>query len=335
MRCALSAVAFVAVLVVPPLSVLAQPVETPWGVANKTFCTRLLSDKGAYEIDEPIRVRLEVRNESDAEQPFCPPDLVWEHSLVIRREGEPVRYIAGGFQTAMGATRLKPGEVGRTEEVRLNEYWDLRQPGRYTVQFPETGMMEAFVGPFTEADIRALRRVFPASNVLTIEVRAPADGKLPPLDLASRVHLFTRPAGKEVPPWRGIATNISWFELGGDAENAGSVFAFVPPDLVWPVYEDREVYVLLRAPECRQGDQLTIRSAELNGSAIRVQLGLQPAADGGPRVLPYALLGLDRRLPPGDYTCDVRLVTERKGAAEPQVDGYRFGFTVLAARAAP
>jgi hypothetical protein len=312
----------------------AQPAERPWGAPNDTFCTRLTSGKSAYAIDEPIRVTLEVRNESDAAQPFASPDLVRENSLLIRRDGEPVRYIAGDFQTCTSIEPLKPGETSRAEEPRLNEYWDFRQPGHYTIQFPETGVPALFVGPLGDDRIKPIRRVLPASNVLEIEVKAPPDGKIPPLDLTQHVQVFTRPAGFEVPRWRGLATNVDWPELGEQTEDMGAVFAFAGPDAPWPVYEDQEVLVMLRLPEGREGDELKVELAELDGAALRLQLRLKEVGDG-PRVLPYARVGLGRRLPPGEYTCDVRLVTEPKGAAKPEVDGYRFGFTVTAKQAAP
>ncbi|MBM3956715.1 MAG: hypothetical protein FJ313_01520 [Gemmatimonadetes bacterium] len=312
----------------------AQPPEQPWGAGNGKFCTRLTSDKRVYAIDEPIKLTLEVRNESDATQPFASPDLIGEDSLLVRRDGDPARYIAGDFQTCTAIEPLKPGETRRAQEPRLNAYWDFRQPGRYTIQFPETGLTTMFFGPFTEADIRAMRRVLPASNVLEIEVTAPPDGKVPPLDLTQHVRLFTRPAGFEVARWRGVATNVDWPELGEQPEDMGAVFAFARPEAPWPAYENQEVHVFLRLPEGRAADELKVELAELDGSALRLQLRLKRVSGGG-RVLPCARLGLDRRLPPGDYTCDVRLVTELRGAAKPEVDGYRFGFTVLAQRAVP
>jgi len=310
----------------------AQPTAAPASAGKSPFTTHLTSDKSVYAIDEPIRLTLEVRNESGVAQPFESPDLIRENSLLVRHEGEPVRYVEGEFQTCTSLEPLKPGETRRVEEPRLNEYWDFRRPGRYTIQFPETGLPTAFVGPFTEADIRAMRRVLPASNVLEVEVHTPPDGKVPPLDLTQHVHLFTRPAGIEVARWRGVAANVDWPELGEQTEDMGAVFAFARPDAPWPVYESQEVHVIVRLPVGHGADELEVELAELDGSALRLQLRLTEV-DGGPRVLPYAVLHLDRRLPPGDYTCDLRLVTERKDASEPKVDGCGFQFTVCPARA--
>lgn len=323
-------VAIVAVCVVLfPAGLKAQAPEQPWGASNGTFRTRLTSNRSAYAIDEPIKLTLEVRNESDTTQPFELPDIIREGALAVRRGGEPVRHIAGEFQTCVGLQPLKPGETRRSEEVRLNEYWDLRQPGRYTVQLPDTKVTMLDVDPFSD-NLKQTPLTLPASNVVTVEVNLPLDGKVPPLDLTRRVQLFTRPAGFEVPRWRGIATNVDCAELGDETEDMGAVFAFARPNAAWPVYENQEVHVIVRLPECRGPDGLKVELAELEGSALRLQVRLKEVGDG-PRVLPYARLGLDRRLPPGDYTCDVRLLTERKDAAKPEVDGYRFGFAVLAA----
>jgi hypothetical protein len=306
--------------------------QAPWGQSNGVFRTRLTSDKATYAIDEPIKVSLELRNDSQAEHAYQSPGIVFEGELVIQREGQPVRYVSGDFQTMQDSGKLKPGESRVVATAALNGYWDLRQPGRYTIQFPETKTTLVDVDPFGDT-VKQTPVTFPASNALEIEVKLPPDGKVPPRDVSARAHLFTRPAGFEVAPWRGVVTNVDWPELPGGVESAAAVLAFASPAEPWPVYEGQETLVIIRLPTGRSTDELTVERAELDGTALRLQVRRRERADEGQQALAYACISLDRLLAPGFYICDVRLVTERREAAKPEADGCQFGFTVSPARA--
>ncbi len=324
----------------------AQPPWAPPAPAGG-LRTRLVADKTTYTIGEPVPVRLELINETGEELGyFSPQEILSEGGLIVGRDGEPVRYIAGSFQTAAGPDRIASSQTKTIATLNLAKYWDLRQPGHYTVQFPASSTRWPFMDEMRNADPdqrlwesipESDRRLdaLPASNVLELAVELPPDGKIPPLDVSRDVRVALAAARMNPQDCRGMAVNYRPHELLADGEALAGALSVMWPDGPSPVYENREVALLFRLPTCRLTDEFTVDRAEIDGSTIRVDLRRQQGPDQGPGATPYAEVGLARLLGPGEYTCQVHLTSQGPDPqTRPEEWNRELRFTVLPARRA-
>jgi len=314
----LCSVAFVGLLSLPGGRSAA---EESWGEAKGGLRTRLVADKTTWTVGETVVIRLELRNESKAAVTYDDPQGdTREGGLTIRRDGKPVRYIAGSFQTAGGSRLISPGQTQTIDTIRVSEYWDFRTPGRYTVQFPDTdtGSMGR--------DSRSHRDLLPASNALELVVVAPPGG-VPPLDLGGRARVYVAHLLIGSERWRALAFNCQGERWLNDGAAAAGIFSVVWPKQGLPVHEGQEVCLAVRMPECGRGDSFTVRQAVVVGSEVRIAIVRERLRNEGGLVVPYLLVDLERLLDAGAYTCKVQIRPVGKG--ESKIETHEFPFTVL------
>jgi len=301
-----------------------SPAQAAWGEAKDGLRTRLVANRATWTVGERVIIRLEVRNDSTQTLSYDEPQqVICEEGLMVRRDGKPVRYIAGAFQTAGTSRHIRPGETQSLGDIFVAEFWDLRAPGRYTVQFPETSLHMPEGLAESREDGKGSRPALPASNVLELEVKLPLDGRVPPLDLRSRaqVHLGRNPW--PLSEFRCLALNYEadMPPTGGDW--FAGAFATTLPDEPRSVYEDRLVLLAVQMPFCRADDRFGVAYASLKGSTIRLSIKAT-WAKGGESRLPYLAVHLDRLLAPGTYACQVQFQGDGAEAARTQTRDFAF-----------
>ena len=180
----------------PPIA--ADETPGPWGPALDGLRTRLIlkpvkpsreallqQGKGGREIDQrqiPVaegvwwKVCLQVRNETKKELKIVWPEIRRAGAIVIAREnGQRVPYhsIRGDPSvTRQIPITVLPGDVSTQNSILLGRNHDMRRPGKYRIQFPET-KADGSVPP------EVTNRTLPASNVLEFE-NAPPSVATPP-----------------------------------------------------------------------------------------------------------------------------------------------------------
>jgi len=303
-----------------------EPAGQAQPAAAEGLQTRLVANKPAYTAGEHIALKLELTNGTDRVVEFFPPqELVREEGLRVERDGKPVRYVAGVFQTGAGPEQIAPGETQTIGVVRrLEEYWDVRQPGRYTATFP--GSRGGSASDPQAAEI-------PASEAVAFEVTLPPDGHMPPLDLTDKAHVALDTNGGKPGDgrrWHGAAANTDPYEPLGEARAISGALAVLQPDRLPPIYDDQDTALLLRLPDCHAQDEVVVERAALDGTTLSLDLSCRRATGEGRRATPYLVLDMARLAGPGDYICRAQLAVEPAGAAgAPEASTYEFGFTVL------
>ncbi len=118
----------------PELSQQSVHNESDWGKATNGLRTRVWAETNVFRSGQPIQLKLEVTNITDAAKSFQTPAAPWNSGLtVLDSRGKPVPYIAGSAQVAVPAIDLGPHRVDAPKLFDLADYFYVRSPGRYTV----------------------------------------------------------------------------------------------------------------------------------------------------------------------------------------------------------
>lgn len=129
--------------------------EVQWGEAKGgPLVSRLTSATKQPTLGQPLRVRLEVKNISEAPAKFNSQQAATNGSLTVKApDGFVLQYIGGSYQTAGQDTTLQPGEAKTIyTDLDVSAQYLIDQPGDYTIQSRSRGGI-------------------PASNELTVSVR--------------------------------------------------------------------------------------------------------------------------------------------------------------------
>jgi hypothetical protein len=139
----------------------------------KGISTRLTALGSRFRIGEPIRLRLELVNQSRLELAYDDQQVGVNDSLrVTDRQGREI-HAAQTTQTCGGWVKLRPGENAVLfDRLDIAKQYAIRQPGHYGVQFRGHGLSVGVEDPDLKhqgSKIVGIPCRWP-SNVVTIEV---------------------------------------------------------------------------------------------------------------------------------------------------------------------
>ena len=170
------------------------PKYLEWGPEQHGLSTRLTVIGESPRVGNPILMRLEMHNSSDAPIEYDPQQVAVNDSLkVTGPAGDSVRYIAGPMQTSGGIRKIEPGETATLfDNFDLVSQYLIDAEGTYRIQF------RGRRGGFTQM-------VFPPSNMVSVDVMpgalAPQDAVMARLlPLVPRDWLLVKSPGERVKP---------------------------------------------------------------------------------------------------------------------------------------
>jgi hypothetical protein len=104
--------------------------------------TFLTPEREAFKLGEPIHFRLQLINGGDSVLFYDSQQVAVNYSMTITGpDGEQVEYMAGSYQTLGAPETIKPGETKILfDRFDIAEQYDIKQPGKYHVQFNGDGL---------------------------------------------------------------------------------------------------------------------------------------------------------------------------------------------------
>jgi hypothetical protein len=198
-----------------------------WGPEHEGLRTRLLPAQKEYAVGWPAKFRLEMKNFGRIDRKYDSQGVDVNGMIRITgRDGKPVRYVGGSFQTAGHSRSIAPGEtVVLFDEHDLANQYSFVRAGSYTLQFRGTNVKwdaESDIPPSAEVAIE----MRPGTPPVFMQVSARLGKTLPEkwsLSLNGRVYEVKD--GRVSPPgWEsGSGTFISLIPPSGSKRNPLSV----------------------------------------------------------------------------------------------------------------